>query len=478
MLVYLYKDFKKKENSTMLPSGEYDAYNMILKEDSSAYNPTLLIESSSATTNLILYSYAYIPCFYRYYYVEDIRWIDHRKWEISLSTDVLATHREIIGNSTQWVERCASKSAGAVVDNLYPTSVALSFGGQTLSSPFTKDGFYMVSGYQEDGEESSYIGTSTLVCMSKYQLKALSSQLSSKISDIFDSKDVSKMLVDPFQYIESCMFFPLDKDSIGFSLKNNYKLHGVSTTVSYYIKTTSSFSYYKKGWLRFDEGAKHPDAEKYGSYLNGSVGTDIILYVPPFGTISLNADIVRMGDGVRCDITIDLITGASQLDIYSPRVSGDVLLESVSGQVGTSTKLEGTRIDYSSVVGSSTSVVGGLVGSAIGIVSGNIGEVAKGVANSVSSIGSLVKSTTPQYSSVGSSGGGLASIYRQPFIQYSYKRKVGLDVANYGLPYCDAEQINRLSGYIKCANVHLNLSCSIDERHKVVDFMENGFYYE
>lgn len=409
---------------------------------------------------------------YRYYYVEDITWVENRKWEISLSTDVLATNKTLIGESTQWVTRCSSKSNGTLVDNMFPSTCAITIDRHSWEVPFDTTGFFMVTGYQEDGEESSYIGTSTCVGMSKYQLKKLSTELSTKITDIFDSADVSKMLVDPFQYIGNCMFFPLDLNSVGFSLKTGYKLHGVTLSgVSYYTKTGTKFTYYKKGFLSITELPEHPDAEKYGNYLNGSEATEITLFCPPFGAIPLNADVVRMGTRIRGDLTVDLLDGGARLDVYAEKATGDILLESISGQVGVNTKLEGTTIDLSGIVSGVGSIVGGL---------SNFpeGNIAKGTAQAISGITTAVKSCVPQYSSIGSTSGGLASMYSTPFIQYVYHRKTGLDVENLGLPYCSTAKISEIPGYIQCSNPHVNLSCSSVEREQVYIYMSSGFYYE
>ena len=472
MIIQLYKDFKKKKNSTALPSGAYDTYSCVLKKDCSLYNPIIQIEPASATTNLILYSYAYIPDMYRYYYVENITWVENSKWEISLSTDVLATNKTLIGESTQWVNRCSAQSNSTIIDNMYPTTCAITIDRHSWEVPFDTTGFFMVTGYQEDGEESSYIGTSTCVGMSKYQLKKLSTEMSSKISDVFDSENVSKMLVDPFQYIGNCMFFPIDLNSVGFSLKTGYKLHGVELSgVSYYTKTGTKFTYYKKGFLSITELPEHPDAEKYGSYLNGSAGTEITLFCPPFGAIPLNADVVRMGTRIRGDLTVDLLDGGARIDVYAEKATGDILLESISGQVGVNTKLEGTTIDLSGVVSGVGSIAGGF-GTMLA------GDPLKGATQAINGVASAYKSGTPQYSSIGSTSGGLASMYSTPFIQYVYHRKTGLDVENLGLPYGTTAKISELPGYIQCNNPHVNLSCSTAEREQVYNYMASGFYYE
>ena len=109
--------FSKRVNSTARPSGG-TSYGVTLKEGCSVLRPSirLIWRSGGSPAG---WNYAYIPDFGRYYWVTNWSY-DERQWTADLSVDVLASYKNGIGSSSQYVTRSASEYDGDVTDGLYP----------------------------------------------------------------------------------------------------------------------------------------------------------------------------------------------------------------------------------------------------------------------------------------------------------------------------------------------------------------------
>ena len=105
--INLWYTFKKDKNSTKIPitpiRGDY-FFQCTLKEGCSVTNPEIII---NANNELEIYkcTYARIPKFNRYYFISDWRNVG-KLWVASLTVDALASYRDEIGNSHQFVTRC------------------------------------------------------------------------------------------------------------------------------------------------------------------------------------------------------------------------------------------------------------------------------------------------------------------------------------------------------------------------------------
>ena len=111
--------FNKRENSTARPdiSNPAKIFPFRLKDDCGIINPVLEI-SLPMSENPSQLNYAYIPDFYRFYFVND--WtFSGGVWLASLNVDVLATYKLNIGPSTQYVLRSSAEHDGNIMDDYY-----------------------------------------------------------------------------------------------------------------------------------------------------------------------------------------------------------------------------------------------------------------------------------------------------------------------------------------------------------------------
>lgn len=472
MNIVFYSNFYKRKNSTKRPS-EGTTVSCTLKNDCSMLNPQIEIEYNSASSNPVAWNYAYIEAFGRYYYVTDWQWMEHRKWTAFLSVDALATHKEDIGASNQYVLRSSEVSNGNVVDEAYYQECRTKnekHAFQTLWSGLGT-GSYIVAGRQTKGVSNDMVGSVSYVGFTKESMKSMIDNVSDQFTK-FLSKPIESFTTNPLDFIDGCIFIPLTIEDLGGTVKSNYTLQGFESHSNYY-SFNGQYRKEKTKVFEITDMPSHPDAEKYGVYLNGSKGTDIILFCPPFGVIPLNADLVKNCTSIYGNVAVDITNGNCKLDIYGKYNYGtatDILLESIKGNCGCNFSMTDSRFDLGGLIGGAIDTIGGAVSMSAGNAFG---------AESVSGgIGQIIGSFVPKYSTVGGSSGGLADIYGAPFIQYTYKLMSGIDVNNVGLPICKELNIGAVGGYLKCATANVSTNATPQEVEEIRGFMLGGFFYE
>ena len=123
MDIIVYTGFSKPINSTKRPSGG-QTVSVFLKHPTSVVNPTFRITGFNTAWN-------YVQWGSRYYYVRDIIFMTETQAEYVCEIDVLATYKNEIGASSQYVVRAASAYNGAITDALYPMT-AMAFGSMAF----------------------------------------------------------------------------------------------------------------------------------------------------------------------------------------------------------------------------------------------------------------------------------------------------------------------------------------------------------
>lgn len=549
---YFYQ-FSKRVNSTKRPvqvSGDF-ATTVELKDVTSLFTPSLTLSSATFTsggsiTNPMKFTYCYLPDFERYYFIRSWSWILGR-WECSLEIDVLASHKTAIGNTTAYILRSASAYDPDVVDTKYPAKKSLTTQSKYLTpntSPWSINiynanisaGYFVVAIANND---ANAIGAVSHYAFSARAMQELLSIMYNapnwlNITDTSLSQDLQKMLLNPIQYITSCMWIPT-----GFNTSGETAVHTIpygwwsitlQNNVCYRIGTNNLTKS-----LSFDfETAKHPqyNASKR-KWVQLSPYTNIAFRFEPFGMFSLDPAKLADLDRIRCIVWVDTITGVANLTIYqciydSGWVQGDPIY-TTTAQLGVPVSIAQMSVDMSRLASTST-----WVGSAALAVASS-DELQESVSNAAKAVGDAVSGgmtagqrfwkwlTDPSYRqgyspeveqnaqnavsnaaqsilgtvkeavpSIGNAAlaisgvceskgtsGSFSMLAYPPMLTYYFTSIVNVDDANYGLPLCASRKISTLSGFVLCANAgNFAPNCSQLERQAVVALMEAGFYYE
>ena len=456
--------FSKRLNSTKNPPAEGGfTVQAVLKDNTSIIRPELEV-----VENVTAYNYAFIPAFSRYYFVQDVIW-EKGIWRIVLSEDVLATYKAVIGNTTAYILRCATFQDPTIIDSLYPTIVGVentsTIGSWDWVNPDLDKGTYVVGLVNNNdtvaGGVAYYALTGAeMAAFRAYMLGSIQSW--DQITDF--AGDVAKAFIDPFQYVVSCLWFPVPVPAeegatpLGFGFWSTPELAGHKL-----ISTTSTQTLTLKR-------PKRPHNEDL-VYLRYPPFAEYYAVADPWGVIPLDGN--KLADDVLFTATFDFITGKGILRIES-KVGEDTrnyrLLYEGQAQVGVTIQLSNVTFNYekqySGLSGALSTAWNGLVSGIAGAFSGS------GIASSMEASNSILNTT--------GTNSGMAAIGLGHFValKANYFSQVTYDKADNGSPLCQNRKISDCTGYVKVENGAINFSATEPEKKMVKDYLEGGFYYE
>lgn len=442
----------KKENSTKQRTMSA-VYDCTFKNGCSMLSPTLFLEINSNDFP----PYTGFAIGNKYYNVTDIKSVRNNLFEVSGKIDVLATYKTDIGNDNEYVVRASAASDEYIIDTKYPAKANPDAYEEFLpninQAMFGTEGGYVIgtiSPNTENGVTYSLASPSELRRFFEY----LFGSAYLNASEI--GVDLQKELINPFQYIASCTWFPFLQSSgghFGSTIKFGFWDSGIGCTD---IEESNRIVSYRDTITQL---IRHPQALTRGRFLDSSPFTKRKIEAFSFGTIPLDPSYFIRSNACAVEIKTDLYTGIGELIVES----GGVTVVRASAQIGVPIKLSQISSNF---ISSAMSAVGAGVSAA----TDNFIGAAKG-------IGNALKEAMPQVQTSGSTGSKI-NFARAARITSQFYPIVDEDNETMGRPLCAKRTINTLSGYIQCENVDISLAASSTEREEVIRFMENGFFYE
>lgn len=314
---------KKRLNSTRVPTLPGTPVLGELKQDFTLTGMTVRFQFSSPD-DVPAYNYAYIPTLSRYYFITD--WYYTRGfWNAALAVDVLASNRDDILNSTQYVARSTSHFDSALIDTAYPATGAAQHDSKGLSPA----SFWGADASGNNGtivlgvicSDSDSIGAVTYYAMSmatfsSFMATMLSSINWAGISTSEISTELQKALINPTQYIVSCTWYPFIPSSLtGLTIVTSVKLGwwSFSPSGTVYQITTPLQSVVSR--TQEIEIPKHPRGVGRRSYLQLSPYSVYTLKFPPFGVFELDSTELFNRDFLRVNVETSLLTGDCTIKI-------------------------------------------------------------------------------------------------------------------------------------------------------------------
>ena len=469
MIVNLFQ-FSKRTNSTKLPAAGsgYELSNVVLKEPTDFLHPVIRITAAGiggATVAPIVYNYAQIPKFSRYYFIDNWEYTGGC-WECSLSIDVMGSWKASIGTMECYIDRSQSFYDSNVIDSLYPAKTNYSVLATGVSTPWagkTVSGGCFILGVINDDTAGTRLGAVSYYALSNSQLGQVLGFMygnsiwnASNITEI--SQGLYKSFFNPFQYIVSCIWIPLTVSQLTTTAKN-VRLGSWDTGVS-----GNAVSVYNAQTLTVETTIPvHPQANSRGNYLNFAPYTNHTLYMPPFGAIPVDPAFKNHGYTLRGDVYVDIISGQATLRLGTKAPDNSVVyFTERSGVMGVPIQLAQVLADYQGVVNpilNSGSVTGFLTNLVTGTVM------------------SAVEQNSPNVSTSGSNGSMITFVEASVLVsQCAILADENLEL--YGRPLLQNKVINTMSGYVKCAEAYVSFPCLLSEKERIEAFMKSGFYYE
>lgn len=464
--------FAKRTNSTKRPSGG-QSFGIDLKAPCNIINPEIKIATRSDPTS---YNYCYLPTFSRYYWVKNWTYSDGL-WDASLTVDTLASYRDQIGYSTEYVVRSSAKNDPKIVDNLYPTKATITT--RTLyanSTPFTDDpesgsrGFFVVA-----VNATGYVsfGGAIYLAMSGTTFQKLMAALLQN-TDYLDisadeiSSNLTKALFNPIQYISKAFWIPCGNAAIGTPITEIpvgwWKMQNVGN--AYVIQHTND----KQVFTFNISTPHHPQHITRGVYTDGAPYSEYTLYCPPFGEIKLNANLFVLQSTLYCRLTVDYRTGDAILDL-SFNKDFNTIFFSTSGNVSVSVQLAqiATNVDE-------LASFGGLIQTAVGAIAGGVGSFFGG-GDIINGIASGAQQMTVSSQSKGG-GASVAKYGITPYLTGAFYDLVDDNNEDHGRPLCQRVQLFSIPGFIMVDDPDIALSATAAEIDSVKSYMRNGFFLE
>lgn len=459
--------FAKRTNSTKRPSGGQE-FGIDLKAPCNIIDPEIKIASQSDPTG---YNYCYLPTFSRYYWVKNWTYAGGL-WVASLTVDTLASYRDQIGCSTEYVVRSSAKYNGTISDGLYPAtaevrSVTSAFQGgfsETISGGFFVIGFI--------AKAANSIGAITYVVMTPGNAKKLSAKLLTDVSYLsIDNAEISdsltKVLFNPYQYIVSCNYFPFDVAELTahLPLVSNVDVGWWSIDIPCWILGADNNNLTKSVSVGIP---KHPQAASRGGYCNASPYTDYTIFLQPFGVIPLEASKLWGAATLSIQYTVDLFTGDSILQMFTDT---NQLVHETTAKLGVPIQLSNITFDVPSGGGLlQTGVAAAFGGLQAALSGGSFSDVGNGILNAA-------QATNADVASKGATGSTIA-FDSVPYMVARFKILVDDNNDDHGRPLCQRVLISSIPGYIMVDDPDIALAATAEEIDSVKSYMKNGFFYE
>lgn len=490
--------FSKKPNSTARPAGIGTQYNGDLKFNSGIENPTILLKFDEPYN----FNYMYIELFKRYYYINEWIWKDGY-WELYCRRDVLATNKDYIGNSIQYILRSSSNYDLKVTDDLYPTFKVPAINTNYFPKIFTDDlekGTYVIGCINGQAES---IGGLCYYILTPDQFRNLKGRVFTGIdwTDIdfegqtFTNSSLFRAQFNPLQYIQSCMWFPLTIQSSSTTVYLGYWDTGAPAMKMKHDPIIGG------GQSRISIPL-HPQAQQADDYHNLQPYSRHTVIFPPFPAVELDNTVISGGETLSIRVNnIDLITGMATARLYrlnEPGTNEREILR-LSGQVGVSMSLSQISTNYLSSPVQGIAALSNQSGSFANFAAGallGVGGLAIGdlifnetampgeqstLGNMMGSALGLIGNVTGKNLTAAAFTGAAGSIAAYgdiPVLISYFLDTVEKDINKTGLPLMKKRKISLIPGYIMCKDAALEIPGALDELNEVVAYMNGGFYYE
>ena len=459
MQITLYSGFSKRLNSLKVPTSGTDK-NVVLKNPTSEMRPVFILTGYNLAWNYIKWGASY-------YYVDDIIILNKDQAEYHCEKDILATFRADILASTQLVTRSASASNPHVIDAAYPTLSGATTDAENfaMSGSMSGVGTYVVGIVNENAKGG----------VAYYTFGAGGSNFSDFVSYMFSdawlsddpniSIEIQKELINPFQYVVSCVWYPFSIAGDSAHVKFGYWASGISAG----LLNESQRQFLVNGTVTLP---RHPQASANGAYMNGAPFTRYLLDCYTFGQIPIDPSPFVDNGYLSIDVIVDVFAAAAELRItnnggtYEHRYNADFGVPIPLSQLSEKT------------VQAAIGVIGGAGAGAMGgAMLGPLGAIAGGLLGAAGGIASGLNNLFPQVQTQG--GIGSKNAYgRTPFVQCEFYSTPTIAPAIVGRPLMASRTLSTLSGFTMCDNIDLSTTACPEEKARIIEFMRSGFFIE
>jgi hypothetical protein len=521
--------FSKKRNSTKRPTTELsDTRDVKLKQATSLDAPTFILTGNDFNWNYAKYGN-------RYYFITDIRSVHDNLSEVDCILDPLATAKDYILTSTQYVCYSSHNTSTWLADTRVPLLKSTTVQSDTaLTGILSNIGCYILSVVGEN-------------CVSTYMLQA-ESQITALLDDIanWDTQEIADIMqgvtFSPASYSQPSPTLPTTNDNfacfsalitsigdfigsigaVSTAIQDSYeqlnkKIQEASSKVGFIGNAYANAPSCIRSciWVPFDSalmvagsGGSPIKLGRFQTSVNApaisskpSTGSftinipwqhsdwrratceDVYLYLPLVGMCQLSGDSltnvssltvewsVTFTDGCIC---YKVKAGSSVIGSFGANASVNYpigIAQQASAGEVFTALLQGAQKTVSAAVNSSLSPLS--AGASIGEMALDIAITGYDVANA---------QNTSHVSSVGGIGGGAGLGLGRDAVCFTVNHETVITPSvmkdTMGLPTMQPMQLQALTGYCQCANAHVEAPLMAQELDAVDAYLNSGFFIE
>lgn len=357
-----YVGFNKRTDSTKIPSGLGTKITIVLKEGSDLDHPVFQISNKNILkANYMLWDG-------NYYFITSRRYIHNQYYEITCDIDPLASERDNIMSSTQYVLRSTVSPDYNIIDTAYPSKSNPTVYSQTLTTLGANNTGHYVLLTISGGGIKPY-------AMTQADFDAfLSSIYAENIDHWYDAiPQLSGSLVRSFlnvtDYIVGCKWIPFPiATGVGTGpVQLGYWNTGGTYTI---YKATTPIKYASVPFTL------HPTTEASKAFMNTSAYHSVQIYVPGCGTYPVDYAKFRGTASGNINVSVDILGNVTGTIENS---NGDVLTL-ISGSLGQDVPVSSKAMSVAGFAGMASGA-GGVASGIAGLILGAEGagaELAKG----------------------------------------------------------------------------------------------------
>ena len=443
-------NFSKRRNSTARPSGSGTQIDVLLKENTSLYNPVFELSGGNYP------SYTYASWQGLYYYVTNIVSTGNNLYEVECELDPMGSAKSDILSTTAFVNRSSSSYDIYMPDNELSNKAKIVDHGHTVSSLtgiFDSTGCYIMRVIGKEGIDTFILTQSDLHDILDFMFD--DGNFTDVLGDV-----VIKAVFNPFQYIASLQYTPLSYTWVSDGAFNSTFHFGWWPINTDTYKKTTRTGLHILGQTVTLPSAYFGDFRDYDTrftrcnmILPGGIETEM-----PSSWLSLAS--------LKIEIVFDILTGKAQ---YLITDSGSNVMSTFSAQLGFDVQIGQQAVSAGGVISNAVAAgVGFGMGNALGVLSG-IG----GLSGAVSAI------TQPNPSIVGSQQTALfAQVQSGVEIEYTRYESGTYAGASIGRMLNQEVTLSTLTGFCKCSAASVDTDLPAQYKDEINGYLNSGFFIE
>lgn len=459
MKIRLWKNFKKRNNSTLQPSGSYTELDVVLKNDTSIEAPEFILKG-----NEFNYNYLYVPTFKHYYFINDIVSMANGLIRIICKQDILATYKADILNYEGFITYAASAYDPMIPDGRIATKNEIAEIRTTAftwnDSAFNANGCYVLAVTSQDGGAN---GFTSLYIMDEATVNKVSKYMNSTL--LSDSSLVTKLknlFTSPIESVISCLWLPLNLNWVVTTLDADYRsiyLADIAikdtggNDIKAYLVTTPEI---------LVTGASSALTTFYSDFRKTSPYTKAELYIPFYGMIPVS--MAEFPELMSLRLQIDIMTGDATLRISTQKTTSGIaslaLVSNINFNLGVKCIITQSSQDYSRLM---HNLEGAVAGSSIGAIT-----------DLAVQLSSTSKSTLGSVSGRSMTGFNSAILY-QTALSTTDPENMRLTM---GRPYQQYSQLSAFTGFVQVQDASIYIDGFENDRNAINGMLNSGIFIE